>query len=634
MNTFLAIQGKQGRYRCYTAVLTLRQLVDLLPPPDQKVAPERRAQRALQESRAHTIADYIGQNLDYALPPLTVSVSTLTFEGGVLTIPEDATLFCNDGQHRRRAIEIAIEEHPQLAFDTVTVVFYEDADLASMQQRFADLNSAQPAARSVKLLYDLRNASKGRIAALVAPFAGLVEMQAANAVPGSDKIWTLSGIDKTPSIDKTEFWMELLALWAPEIADKTAPARKRLIWAHNVGLQGIGFVAEKISAAEVARLVDWRRSNPEWTGRAQRGSKMLAPRKNAVLIANLLLQKAGLPLPPQFQKIEDAFKAESLPPVIPTMTVPVLAVATSPAIIAPTHKLDLGDWVRFYASGPFAYGDVPSFAGISFGRTSAMMAALLDPRVVFCFENTGKEDERTLEFGARLQDALQREIAWLEWRPPRRKGAPPKEFGFEIVTYQTATRGMSLMRDMLRALADYRATKGLGPVVPYHAQRTCTAYLKHRVQRAYMQSLGIGIGDDQIQYIGLRVDEPDRLSNLRAAETSARSYLTPLADANIAKADVMSLWSHQSFDLELPNEWDGNCNKCFLKDDAHLSRKMGDDPGDAQEWIDLQHEFPGFGGKQKHSYAQLLSERPTRLMIESSPWMTGDSVSAASSWWW
>ena len=43
--------------------------------------------------------------------------------------------------------------------------------------------------------------------------------------------------------------------------------------------------------------------------------------------------------------------------------------------------LDLGDMVERVATGPFAYGNVPSFAGISGGRTSAFMAALLDPAV-------------------------------------------------------------------------------------------------------------------------------------------------------------------------------------------------------------------------------------------------------------
>ena len=68
-----------------------------------------------------------------------------------------------------------------------------------------------------------------------------------------------------------------------------------------------------------------------------------------------------------------------------------------------------------------------------------------------------------MTFLLRLADALKHEIVWLEWRPPKRRGAPPKEFGFEVVNHQTATRGISLMRDMLWALANYRATKGLPP---------------------------------------------------------------------------------------------------------------------------------------------------------------------------
>lgn len=622
--TFIAIPGKQGRFRIYTSVLTLRQLVEILPAPDASVPAEKRAQRSLQESRAHEIADYIGENTDYALPPITLSVSSLAFDGSALHVADNAVVYCNDGQHRRRAIEIAISEHPHLADDTVTVVFYEDADVASMQQRFADLNHAQPAARSVRLLYDLRNASKGREAAVKPPFAGLIEMQLSNTTSGSDKIWTLSGLDRTPNIDKTEFWTELFGSLPAGVDVKTL--KRQYIWAHNVGLQGIGFVAEKVSVKDIEKI-DWSRSNPEWEGRAQRGTKMLAARKNAILIANLVLKKFGLPLPPQFAKAEALLSVEKPVVSVPASVeiTPIAQATRAPAIIQPKMKLDLGEWAKFQASGPFAYGDVPSFAGISGGRTSGMMAALLDPRVVMCFENTGREHIKTLEFVVHLQDALQREIVWLEWRPPKRKGAPPKEFGFEIVSFDTCIKrdpnnpnaGGVLFDGLLQALADHRATKGKGPVVPYHAQRTCTAYLKHRVQQTYMKSLGVGKEVDQIQYVGLRSDEPRRLADLHAAETSAKTYLTPLADAKITVEDVKSFWRRQSFDLELAHDYEGNCTACYLKDDAHLSRVLGDPETDAAWWIDVQKRYPGFGGQAKHSYEQLLHERPTRLMVES-----------------
>ena len=128
--------------------------------------------------------------------------------------------------------------------------------------------------------------------------------------------------------------------------------------------------------------------------------------------------------------------------------------------------LDLGEMAEWAAAGPFEYGGVPSFAGISGGRTSALMAALVDPRVTLCFENTGREHPKTLEFLRRLADALKREIVWLEWRPADRKGAPPREFGFAVVTYETATRTGVLFDGMQDAAARIRPGVADHPGVP------------------------------------------------------------------------------------------------------------------------------------------------------------------------
>lgn len=277
------------------------------------------------------------------------------------------------------------------------------------------------------------------------------------------------------------------------------------------------------------------------------------------------------------------------------------------------------EMARHVATGPFrAFDHVPAFAGISGGRTSAMMAALLDPRVKLCFENTGREHSKTLEFLLRLADGLKREIVWLEFRPPKVKGAPPRDFGFEVVTYETATkRSGALFEALLQALADYRATKDLGPVVPWPRSRICTAYLKHRVQAAYQRDVhGVDVDDTHEEYVGLRADEPDRIARLVSKATQARTYCTPLGDAGITKMDVNRFWSRQSFDLELDHDRQGNCGACFLKDHADVSRVLGEPETDAAWWIDLQRRYPGFGGKNFPGYAQLLKERPVRLAIE------------------
>lgn len=273
-------------------------------------------------------------------------------------------------------------------------------------------------------------------------------------------------------------------------------------------------------------------------------------------------------------------------------------------------KLDLGSWVEKRQA--FGLRGVPAFAGISGGRTSAMMSAMLDPRVVLTFQNTGREHPNTLTFLQRLEDALQRPIVWLEWRPPPQKGDPPRKFGFEVISFRTAARNGEPFRACLQALADFRATKGEEPIAPWAKSRICTAYLKHKVKDHYVESLEIDAYDT---LVGLRYDEPHRVSNLQERDTQRRIFRCPLFDAGIMKDDVLAFWSRQSFDLEL-QDYQGNCTACFLKDQSDLSRVLGEEETDAEWWEGMETDFENFGGQRFPGYRQLRAERPVRLAIE------------------
>lgn len=61
----------------------------------------------------------------------------------------------------------------------------------------------------------------------------------------------------------------------------------------------------------------------------------------------------------------------------------------------------------------------------------------------------------------------------------------------------------------------------------------------------------------------------------------------------------------------------GNCTGCFLKDQSDLSRALQDAETDADWWIWMENRWPGWGGKNFASYAQLRSEGPLRLKIEA-----------------
>lgn len=256
---------------------------------------------------------------------------------------------------------------------------------------------------------------------------------------------------------------------------------------------------------------------------------------------------------------------------------------------------------------------IPGFSGISGGRTSALMAVLHSKNVVFTFQNTGREHEKTYEFLDRLDHALGGRIVWLEWRPPTKHGAPPREFRFEIVNYKKAARNGEPFRGFLQALADFRKKhKGLGPVSPWALSRICTAYMKQRTQENWIKSQGITTFDS---FVGLRADEPERVHKLKARDTQDKVFRCPLFESKIVKADILSFWAKQSFNLEL-EEHQGNCTACFLKDQTDISRVLGEEETDAEWWLELEQDFPRFGGEGFPGYRQLLDERPMRLDIE------------------
>src|SRR5699024_12456719 len=79
---------------------------------------------------------------------------------GTLCVPMDAQILINDGQHRRKAIEDALDARPELGQDNIPVLFFVDEGLKRSQQMFADLNKyAIRPSPSLASLYDHRDAS-------------------------------------------------------------------------------------------------------------------------------------------------------------------------------------------------------------------------------------------------------------------------------------------------------------------------------------------------------------------------------------------------------------------------------------------------------------------------------------------
>jgi len=297
------------------------------------------------------IARYILENQHgYAFSAITASIDgEVRFEPakmddgtsdvGQLVVPMSARCVINDGQHRRAAIEKALEECPELGDETIAVVFYVDVDLHRSQQLFADLNKhAVRPTRSLGVLYDNRDPLAGlarTLADKAIPFRGLTELEKTSISNRSIKLFTLNAIYQAtgallgkrkndPIGEKEEavalrFWNELTKVvseWqlAVEREISSAELRRDYVHVHAVSLHALGIAGRALlqvypddwpQRLQLLREVDWARSNTRlWEGRAMSGGQMSKARQNVRLTANLLKQVLGLGLTPEEQKIE------------------------------------------------------------------------------------------------------------------------------------------------------------------------------------------------------------------------------------------------------------------------------------------------------------------------------------------
>lgn len=236
--------------------------------------------------------------------------------------------------------------------------------------------------------------------------------------------------------------------------------------------------------------------------------------------------------------------------------------------------------------------DGPTCVSFSGGRTSGYMLWHLldrnggslpdDTHVVFA--NTGREHPDTLAFVARCSLFWGVPITWVEY--DGREGARD----FREVTYETAAKDGEPFAELIQRKF----------ALPNVTRRFCTEVLKVDRIRAFMRAKGF---EQWTDYVGLRADEPRRVSKRRAVSDDEVSYALPLDDAGVTVDDVRAFWQAQSFDLEIPSTA-GNCDLCFEKGPGILRQEIARDPSAAAWWIE-QERRSGRRFARDFSYAEL-----------------------------
>lgn len=352
---FPALKGVQARHEYYVSLCPLRLIPRLFLFNEEELVPELRAQRTLNRARVPEMARYLIDNRDgYVFSALTASIDgDVRFvphasgpDGhriGQLHIPMDSRFVINDGQHRRAAIELAMRENPDLADESIAVVFFLDVGLARCQQMFADLNRyAVRPSRSIALLYDHRDelAKLARQVVGNSPvFQGFVEMEKSTLARRSRKLFTLSAVhtattallqDVDGSAEErtkvaAEYWTEVskyFSEWRLVREDKmsSGEVRQSYIHSHGIVLQALGKAGNALlrdGKSWKGRLkpladIDWARKNTKlWEGRALVGGTVQKGGHNVALTTNVIKKHLKLPLSPEEQRVEDAYRRGS-----------------------------------------------------------------------------------------------------------------------------------------------------------------------------------------------------------------------------------------------------------------------------------------------------------------------------------
>ena len=349
---FNAIRGIQAGREFYVAMCPLKIIPKIFIFNEQhEIPPELRAQRTLREVRIPAIKNYILNNpKNYTFSSLTASVDgkmkfipfvSLGKDGklGNLYINMNSRFLINDGQHRRKAIEEALKEIPELGSEVISVVFFRDEGLKRSQQMFSDLNkNAVKPTKSLNILYDHRDDFSKFIVSLVNEvdvFKGRVELEKTTISNRSTKAFTLNGIadasihllglakgkklSKDDKILVKEFWETVsknMTQWQMILQGDSSSAnlRKHFVNTNTNLLNALGIAGKVIiedspetwkEKLRNLKRIDWSRENPEWDGRLIRNGQMTKLAIGIDLAANIIIQKCKVELSESRKKMED-----------------------------------------------------------------------------------------------------------------------------------------------------------------------------------------------------------------------------------------------------------------------------------------------------------------------------------------
>jgi len=345
------IRGIQAGREYYVSMCPARYIPKLFAGNDEEVPPEMRARRTSNKTRVPEIARYILNNpKNYTFSAITASIDAdITFEPigteaearkiGRLRVPMDARFAIHDGEHRRAAFELALQEKPELGYETIALILFLDIGLQRSQQMCLDLNRYPvPLDPSLTILYDHRDEKASLVRAVIKEvpvFRMLTDMERSTLPSRSGKLFTLSSIynatlalladcqntEVNEQIELAAGYWNAVTRYIPDweqVLQKKVSAgemRRDYVHCHAIALLGLGRVGASLISiypegwdehlGGLARI-DWSRSNPDWQGRIMSKGGISQSQSSVSRMTAYIKRYLSLPLTLEEEGLENA----------------------------------------------------------------------------------------------------------------------------------------------------------------------------------------------------------------------------------------------------------------------------------------------------------------------------------------
>jgi DNA sulfur modification protein DndB len=375
---FEAARGHQGDLEYFVTTMRFGELAKNVGYAERdlgegaEMPAELARQRKLNIKRVRDeMRPYLIQNPDHFFSAIAVEVvrpgdtthdikftpSSENSDFGRISFDGTELLAAVDGQHRLKAIQLAIQEMPELARESIAVVFLPHRSIERSQQLFSDLNRyAKTPSKTLSLLFEHREfaaqVAKQWARQCRAFKDGRTNMETNSLVVKSRHLITLSVLyecarelmakdydkkkwDRAELDSEAERVGRQLSEWYDEVVIPALPdieaaitgsmkpvkLREQYVYPHSVGWRAI---ARAVRAAMDQRphnwkdqvtkglaAIDWSITNrTDWEGSALVAGAMANRRQNTVRAGTVVMLKLGLePTESEQQELLTALKA-------------------------------------------------------------------------------------------------------------------------------------------------------------------------------------------------------------------------------------------------------------------------------------------------------------------------------------